>query len=157
MQLRSTPHKAIWLQRIGHARLRAMNSKASGSFAVTVTPQPAEDAVGDPSIGRMALFKQFQGDLVGSAHGQMLATRTPVPGSAAYVALDRVSGSLHGRQGSFSLQHSGTMNRGQAELRVEIVPDSGTEALTGIRGSLGIRIVDGQHFYDLDYSLPDPD
>jgi hypothetical protein len=137
------------------AKLAFMTSKASGTFAVTVTPQPADETIGDASIGRMALVKEFQGDLVGTARGQMLATRTPVAGSAGYVALDRVSGTLHGRQGSFSLQHSGVMDRGTAALRIQIVPDSGTEALAGIAGNLEIRIVDGQHFYDLDYSLPD--
>lgn len=129
--------------------------QAAGAFDVTVTPQPAETGVGDESIGRMALSKQFHGDLQASALGQMLATRTATPGSAAYVALDRVTGSLHGLQGSFSLHHSGSMDRGVPTLDIVIVPDSGTDALAGISGRLRIRIEGGRHFYELDYELPD--
>ena len=103
----------------------------------------------------MALSKQFHGDLQATALGQMLATRTATPGSAAYVALDRVSGTLHGRVGSFSLQHSGTMDRGAPTLDIMIVPDSGSEGLTGISGRLRIRIDEGRHFYELDYELPE--
>lgn len=128
---------------------------AAGAFDVTVTPQPAEACVGDESIGRMALSKRFHGDLQATALGQMLATRTPTPGSAAYVALDRVTGSLHGRSGSFSLQHSGTMDRGAPTLDIMIVPDSGTAELSGISGRLRIRIEEGLHFYELDYELPE--
>lgn len=128
---------------------------AAGGFDVTVTPQLAEADVGDESIGRMALSKRFHGDLQATALGQMLATRTPTQGSAAYVALDRVTGSLHGRSGSFSLQHSGTMDRGTPTLDIMIVPDSGTGELTGISGRLRIRIDEGRHFYELDYELPD--
>jgi Protein of unknown function (DUF3224) len=128
---------------------------AAGAFDVTVTPLPAEAGIGDEVIGRMALSKCFHGDLQASALGQMLATRTPTPGSAAYVALDRVTGALHGRSGSFSLQHSGTMDRGTPTLDILIVPDSGTEQLEGISGRLRIRIEEGRHFYELDYELPD--
>lgn len=128
---------------------------AAGAFDVTVTPLPADAGVGDESIGRMALSKRFHGDLDASALGQMLATRTPTPGSAAYVALDRVTGTLHGRAGSFSLQHSGTMDRGAPTLDIMIVPDSGTDALAGISGRLRIRIDEGRHFYELDYELPE--
>lgn len=128
---------------------------AAGAFDVTVTPLPTEAGIGDESIGRMSLSKQFHGDLQATALGQMLATRTPTPGSAAYVALDRVSGTLHGRAGSFSLQHSGTMDRGAPTLDIMIVPDSGSEGLTGISGRLRIRIDEGRHFYELDYELPE--
>jgi hypothetical protein len=128
--------------------------RASGSFTVTITPQAAEDGVGDPAIGRMALFKTFEGPLSGTARGQMLAMRTDTPGSAGYVALDRFEGSLDGRVGGFSLQHSGSMDRGAATLNIRVIPDSGTGALVGLRGTLGIRIEAGAHFYDLDYSLP---
>ena len=129
--------------------------QAAGAFDVTITPQPAEAGVGDESIGRMALSKHFHGDLQASALGQMLATRTPTLGSAAYVALDRVTGVLHGRDGSFSLHHSGSMDRGVATLDIVIVPDSGTDALTGITGRLRIRVEEGRHLYELDYELPD--
>lgn len=128
---------------------------ATGAFDVTVTPLSAEAGIGDESIGRMALSKRFHGDLQAIALGQMLATRTPTPGSAAYVALDRVTGTLHGRTGSFSLQHSGTMDRGAPTLDILIVPDSGTEQLAGISGRLRIRIDEGRHFYELDYELPE--
>lgn len=101
-----------------------MAMRASGTFIVTITPLPAEENVGDPSIGRMSLHKEFQGELEATAHGQMLATMTPVEGSAAYAALDRVTGSLRGRNGSFSLQHRGVMNRGAPELSIWVVPDS---------------------------------
>jgi len=134
-----------------------MTSRASGTFIVTVTPQAAEPDIGDPSVARMSLYKKFEGDLEAIALGQMLATRAPVAGSAAYVALDRVSGILHGRSGSFSLQHSGVMNRGAAQLTISVVPDSATGELTGLSGVLSIEIVAGQHFYQFEYSLPELD
>lgn len=129
--------------------------QARGDFDVTVTPQPAEAGIGDESIGRMALSKRFHGDLDAIASGQMLATRTPTPGSAAYVALDRVTGSLHGRNGSFSLQHAGTMDRGAPTLEIRVVPDSGTGELQGITGQLRIRIDGARHSYEFDYELPE--
>nr|WP_114240993.1 DUF3224 domain-containing protein [Dyella sp. C9] len=131
-----------------------MSNQARGSFEVKVTPQPPQDGVGDPAVGRMAIEKHFHGDLQGVGKGQMLAVGTAVEGSAAYVALERVSGSVHGRHGSFALQHSGTMHRGAPQLSVTIVPDSGTEQLTGIAGRLEIIIANGEHAYVLEYSLP---
>lgn len=129
--------------------------QARGDFDVTVTPQAGEAGVGDESIGRMALSKQFHGDLDASASGQMLATRTATPGSAAYVALDRVTGRLHGRSGGFSLQHAGTMDRGAPTLEIRIVPDSGSGELVGISGQLRIHVDGARHSYELDYELPD--
>jgi hypothetical protein len=129
-------------------------AKASGSFAVTITPQPAEDGIGDPGIGRMALYKRFEGALQGEARGQMLAMRTAVDGSAVYVALDRVEGELDGRRGGFSLHHRGVMERGSPSLEVSIVPDSGSGELQGISGTLAIRIEGKEHYYDLEYELP---
>lgn len=128
--------------------------RVSGMFSVTVTPQAAEDGIGDPAIGRMSLSKRFEGALAGTARGQMLAIRTDTPGSAGYVALDRFEGSLEGRSGGFSLQHSGSMDRGAPSLSIHVIPDSGTGALGGLRGTLGIRLEGGVHFYDLDYTLP---
>ena len=128
--------------------------RVSGSFTVTLSPQAAEAGVGDPAIGRMALHKQFDGPLAGVARGQMLAIRTGTPGSAGYVAMDCFEGSLEGRVGGFSLQHSGLMDRGTPTLSIQVIPDSGTGELTGLRGSLDIRIEAGAHFYDLDYTLP---
>jgi hypothetical protein len=130
-----------------------MTTHARGTFEVKMTPQPAQDGVGDPGIGRMALDKQFHGDLDATGKGQMLAAGTDVSGSAGYVALDRVSGTLHGRSGTFALQHSGTMARGTPQLSITVIPDSGTGELLGLAGTLAITITDGQHFYDFEYTL----
>jgi hypothetical protein len=126
----------------------------SGTFIVTITPQPSEAGVGDPAIARMGLHKQFEGGLRGQAWGQMLAVRTAVEGSAAYVALDRVEGELDGRRGGFCLHHRGLMQRGEPTLEVLVVPDSGTDELQGLSGRLGIRIEGQAHYYDFDYELP---
>ncbi len=130
---------------------------ASGTFEVKMTPQPAQQDVGDASVGRMALDKRYRGDLDATGLGQMLATGTPVQGSAGYVAMERVSGTLGGRRGAFNLQHNGTMNRGTPSLSIIVVPDSGSDELTGLAGTLAITIADGQHFYELEYTLPDAD
>lgn len=132
-----------------------MTQRASGPFEVKLKPQAAEENVGDPSVGRMSLDKQFHGDLEATSKGQMLATQTEVKGSAGYVAMERVVGSLHGRSGSFALQHSGTMNRGAPHLTITVVPDSGTGELSGLAGKMGITIVDGKHSYDFEYTLAD--
>lgn len=124
-----------------------------GAFDVKLAPQ--EDTVGDPSIARMAIDKQFHGPLTGVSRGQMLAFRSEVDGSAGYVAMERVTATLEGRAGSFTLQHSGTMNRGAASLTLTVVPDSATGALAGLDGNMAINIVDGAHFYDFDYVFLD--
>lgn len=131
-----------------------MTMHAHGTFEVKMTPQPAQDGVGDPGIGRMALDKQFHGDLEATGNGQMLAAGTDVPGSAGYVALERISGTLHGRRGTFALQHSGTMTRGAPQLSIAVVPDSATGELLGLTGRLVITIADGRHSYDFEYTLP---
>jgi Protein of unknown function (DUF3224) len=131
-----------------------MTTHARGTFEVKMTPQPAQDGVGDSGIGRMALDKEFQGDLEATSKGQMLAAGTDVSGSAGYVALERISGTLHGRSGTFALQHSGTMTRGTPQLSITVVPDSGGGELLGLAGTLAITITDGQHFYDFEYTLP---
>ena len=124
---------------------------ASGSFEVKLNPQ--EDAVGDKSVGRMALDKQFHGGLEATSRGQMLAAMTEVEGSAGYVAIERVSGTLEGHSGSFALQHSGTMTRGVPQLTITVVPDSGTGDLVGLVGSMTIDIVEGKHSYDFAYTI----
>lgn len=129
-----------------------MTTNARGTFEIKLQPQ-LDEAVSDPSIGRLSFDKQFQGDLSGTSKGQMLATRTDNPGSAGYVAMERVVGTLGGKRGSFALQHSGTMNRGVSTLEVTVVPDSGTDELVGLSGKLAIRIEGGQHFYDFSYAL----
>ncbi len=130
-----------------------MTQQATGSFEVAMKPLSTEDPI-DAALGRMTLDKQYAGDLVATGKGTMLTAMTQTKGSAGYVAIERVTGSLHGRTGSFVLQHSGTMNRGVPQLLVSIVPDSGTEALAGISGHVTIRMADGKHFYDMEYSLP---
>jgi len=124
---------------------------ASGTFEVKLEPQ-APDASG---LGRLTIAKTFRGDLEGTSQGQMLATSTDTPGSAGYVALERVTGTLAGRSGSFALQHSGTMNRGAASLLVTVVPDSGTGQLIGLSGTLDITVVEKEHRYELAYAIPD--
>jgi hypothetical protein len=126
--------------------------RASGSFEVSV--QPLGDGSADPMLGRFLLTKKFSGDLDATARGHMLSAGTAVKGSAGYVALDQVTGSLDGRQGGFVLQHSGSMKRGVPTLSVMVVPDSGTGELAGLTGTLNIIIVAGKHFYDFLYSFP---
>ena len=129
-------------------------SVASGTFEVKVTPM-APDEDGEAAIGRMRLDKQFHGDLEGSSKGVMLAAGTAMTGSAGYVAMERVSGALHGREGAFVLQHLGTMTRGAPRMTVSVVPDSGTGELEGIAGTLNIIIDGRKHFYEFDYTLPE--
>lgn len=131
-----------------------MNTHAKGTFEVKVTPAPSEEKTEGNAIGRMYLDKQFHGDLEATSHGQMLAVYGSVKGSGAYVAIELVSGNLDGRKGSFALQHNGTMTAGNPQMSVTVVPDSGTEDLTGIAGSMTIKIEGGKHFYEFDYSLP---
>lgn len=129
---------------------------ASGTFEVKLNPQ-TDDQVGDPTVGRMSIEKEFKGDLEATSRGQMLAVTTEVKGSAGYVALERVSGTLNGRSGTFALQHSGTMTRGAAQLVITVVPDSGTGALVGLAGKMSINIVEGKHFYEFEYTLAQSD
>jgi hypothetical protein len=130
-----------------------MSSRATGTFETQAHPQPPYASADGVSLGRMSIEKRFDGDLAGAGQVEMLTAMTSVAGSAGYVAIERVSGTLHGRAGSFVLQHSGTMNRGEASLAVSVVPDSGTGALAGIAGTMKIDIVDGKHLYTFDYTL----
>ena len=129
-----------------------MPNRATGTFDVKLTPQPA----GDDALGRMTIDKQFHGDLEAVSKGQMLAAMTDVKGSAGYVAIERVTGTLNGRMGSFVLQHSGTMTRGAPALTVTVVPDSGTEQLAGLEGAMQIIVEPGNHSYEFEYTLPAP-
>jgi len=130
-----------------------MSHTARGSFTVRMTPQPMEEQAAGSLLGRRTLDKQYDGDLVASGRGEMLAAGTAVAGSAGYVALELVEGTLHGRRGSFVLQHSGTMDRGAPSLSVRVVPDSGTGELSGLSGSLVITMAEGAHHYELSYTL----
>jgi hypothetical protein len=130
------------------------SARASGTFEVKLTPQAADAYADGAELGRMTIDKQFRGDLSGTSTGQMLTGISPVKGSAGYVAIERVTGALAGRRGSFVLQHSGTMARGAATLTVSVVPDSGTEELMGLAGTMVINVVGGQHSYEFTYTLP---
>jgi hypothetical protein len=134
-------------------RETVVTQHASGTFEVKVTPQAAEENVGDPTVGRLSLDKQFHGDLEGTSKGQMLAVRSDVEGSAGYVAMERVTGTLQGKTGTFALQHSGIMNRGAPTLTISVVPDSGTGQLAGLAGTMTINVVDGKHLYEFEYTL----
>jgi len=133
--------------------LAAMRAHVRGTFEVKLTPRPPEDGVIDAPVARLTIDKRFHGELDASSRGEMLAVRTDVEASAGYVALERVTGMLGGRRGSFALQHCGTMDRGTASLSVTVVPDSGTGELVGLTGTMAIEITDGQHVYDFDYAL----
>ena len=128
-----------------------MATRIRGSFDVKLLRQPLDE--GAPEVGRMLLDKQFHGELEATSKGQMLAISSEVKGSAGYVAMEHVVGSLGGKRGSFALQHSGTMDRGAPTLSVTVVPDSGTGELVGLTGRMTIEITDGKHFYDFEYEL----
>lgn len=130
-----------------------VTTRATGTFEVQLAPVPAYDSSEGSPLGRMSLDKQFRGDLAGTSKGEMLMASTPVKGSAGYVAIERVSGTLDGRSGAFVLQHSGTMTRGAPQLTVTVVPDSGTDQLVGLAGSMLIIITEGKHLYEFEYTL----
>ena len=129
----------------------AQTMHITGKFEVKITPE--KTAEGTP-WGRMRLDKTFHGDLAGHSIGEMLAVRTETTGSAGYVALEKVEATLGGRKGSFFLQHSGLMDRGTPNLTVQVVPDSGTGELAGLKGTMTIDVSNGQHNYGFTYSLP---
>jgi Protein of unknown function (DUF3224) len=129
-------------------------TEARGTFDVQVTPLPADAYADGVTMGRMTIDKQFSGDLTGTGKGQMLTGMGGVKGSAAYSAVDLITGSVAGRSGSFILQHTGIMARGEQSLVITIIPDSGTGELTGIAGTLQIIIDGKQHSYVLTYTLP---
>lgn len=130
-----------------------VTTHASGTFDVKLGPLAAYDTTPGTTLGRMSIDKQFHGDLEGTSKGEMLIAGTGVKNSAGYVAVERVTGTLRGRKGSFILQHSATMNRGAPNLVITVVPDSGTDELVGLSGTMNIIIADGKHSYEFDYSL----
>ena len=125
-----------------------MPTQATGTFEVKLAPQKD-----DSPIGRMTIDKQFHGDLEATSKGQMLAFMTAVKGSAGYVAMEQVTGKLHAQEGTFVLQHNGTMKRGEPGLSVTVVSDSGTGALEGLSGTMEIIVAEGKHSYRFQYSL----
>ena len=128
-----------------------MPSHAKGSFDVKITPQ---ESAPDATVAHMLLYKEFHGDLEAIAHGEMMAASEPLTGAGVYVALDRVTGTLHGRSGSFLMAHRGIRNADGQELSIVIVAGSGTGQLTGITGTVGIEIAGKEHFYSVEYELP---
>jgi hypothetical protein len=126
-----------------------MSNRAMGTFEVTIEPQNGAD---EP-FGRMRIVKEFTGGLVADGLGEMLTVATEVEGSATYVALDRITGTLDGRRGTFVLRHNGIMTRGVGELSIVVVPDSGTDELTGLTGQLTITNDNGRHSYVFDYDM----
>ncbi len=130
-----------------------MTAHATGPFDVKLTPRAPDDSADTSALGRMTIDKQFHGDLQATSQGQMLAAGTSIKTSAGYVAMERVTGTLQGKRGTFVLQHSATMNRGVPTLSITVVPDSGTDELTGLSGSMEIIIEGKQHSYDFAYTI----
>ena len=143
--------KAAPGRRTPKVKHETMTNRASGTFEVKLNPQ---DEGPDAPVGRMTIDKQFEGDLAGTSKGTMvMASSSSVKGSAGYVAIEKVTGTLNGRRGSFYLQHNGTMTRGAGELSINVIPDTGTDDLVGLRGKMNIIIADGQHSYEFEYEL----
>jgi len=132
-----------------------VTTHAIGTFEVKVLPYTEDKYDEGTTLSRYTLDKQYHGDLEAISQGEMLTAGTSVKGSAGYVAIERVSGTVNGRKGTFVLQHTGTMNRGALQLSVSAVPDSGTDQLTGLTGTMNIVIADGKHSYDLEYAIPE--
>jgi hypothetical protein len=128
--------------------------KASGTFDVKITPQASDLAPEGPNLGRMSAEKQYYGDLIAVAKGEMItAAGLAVKESASYSAMERVTGTLHGKRGSFALQHTGIMDRGKPNLTITVVPDSATAELIGLTGKMDIIIEGKQHSYVFEYEI----
>jgi hypothetical protein len=130
-----------------------MSTQAVGTFDVKLAALAPYNTSKDAKLARMSLDKQFHGDLEAVSTGEMLSAGTDVKGSAGYVAIERVTGSLRGRSGSFVLQHNATMTRGEPYLNIIVVPDSGTDGLQGLSGTMRIIVAAGKHSYEFDYSI----
>ncbi|CUI06674.1 DUF3224 domain-containing protein [Massilia antarctica] len=126
---------------------------AKGTFEITMQAPPSGEGAGRVSLGRMLIDKYYSGDLIGIGQGEMLSAGNPAAGSAGYVAIEHVTGTLDGMSGSFALQHAGTMHAGASHLSISIVPGSGTEGLSGIQGKFKLDIVDSKHYYELEYTM----
>lgn len=135
-------------------RLAGENMQATGEFEVDLKPlEPSAKGSAGVTLGRMSIDKTFRGDLEATSRGEMLSAMTPVKGSAGYVAIEQVTGTLHGKRGTFVLQHFGVMSHGENRLVLEVVPDSGTGELANLSGKMTIEIEGGKHSYTFDYSL----
>jgi Protein of unknown function (DUF3224) len=141
------------IHRFGEDCLPDETTHATETFEVKLNPQASDTEAGGERLGRMLLDKQFRGDLEATSKGTMLAASTSVKGSAGYVAIELVTGSLRGRAGTFVLQHRGTMTRGVPQLSISVVPDSGTGQLEGLVGKMAIHMADGKHWYDFEDAL----
>jgi hypothetical protein len=130
-----------------------LTTRATGTFEVQLTPQSNDAEERGSTLARLAIAKEFRGDLAGTSKGEMLSAGTQTKGSAGYVAQERVTGTLDGRRGSFVLQHTGVMSRGAPGLTITVVPDSGTGELAGIAGTMNIIIEAGKHSYEFDYEI----
>jgi Protein of unknown function (DUF3224) len=130
-----------------------MTTRARGTFEVKLGPLATYNQAEGSLLGRLSIDKQFRGDLEASSQGEMLSAGTDVKGSAAYVAIERVSGALQGRSGTFVLQHSATMTRGVPQLSMTVVPDSGTGGLAGLAGRMTIDVANGAHSYEFQYTI----
>jgi hypothetical protein len=133
--------------------MTTVTTRATGSFDVKITPLATDSPAEGSPLGRMSIDKKFHGDLEATSTGEMLTAGTAIESSAGYVAIERVTGSLHGKRGTFALQHNATMTRGTGALNIIVVPDSGTGELTGLSGTLGIEIAGGKHAYVFEYTL----
>lgn len=132
-----------------------MSQNAVGSFEVKINPLEPFNKNEGARLGRLSIEKTFKGDLKGIGKGEMLTGGDPKTGSAGYVAMEQVTGTLNGKSGSFLLQHNGSMNRGEHALTISVVPDSGTGELTGLTGAFTIKIENGKHFYEFEFTLPE--
>lgn len=129
--------------------------KITGKFTVKLNPLDFyAEAKPGLNLGRMSMDKTFYGELNATSQGEMLSAMSTTKGSAGYVAIEQVVGTLSGKKGGFVLQHFGTMDKGKDRLILEVTPDSGFDELTGISGTMEINIEDGQHYYAFDYELP---
>ena len=133
---------------------KTLSVHANGAFDVKVSPLALSEQSADPKLGRMSIEKQYHGDLEATAKGEMLTGQSEMKESGVYVAVERVTGTLKGKRGGFTMYHTGVMNRGKPELKITVVPDSGTDELQGLTGTMDIKIDNGKHFYDFEYSLP---
>jgi hypothetical protein len=133
--------------------MTTVTTRATGSFDVKITPLATDSPAEGSTLGRMSIDKKFHGDLEATSTGEMLTAGTAIESSAGYVAIERVTGSLHGKRGTFAPQHNATMTRGTGALNIIVVPDSGTGELTGLSGTLGIEIAGGKHAYVFEYTL----
>ena len=130
-----------------------MATKAQGSFEVKMTPQAWSEGSSEHNLGRFLMQKTFHGDIEGISEGQMLSAGSAEKGSAGYVAIEKITGTLQGRKGTFALQHSGTMNKGNLTLNIAVVPGTGTDELSGLSGTFEIKMADGKHTYEFSYTL----